>query len=298
MKLYLYILTFLVILFTNASYADSQSPYTDEGKSKDAAFISECKKANMPVSKIDGGICFTGVIDEPNTEELLSAINKFPDYTLIINSVGGRVDLAIDIGKAIHLNEMRLLVNGLCFSSCANYLVPAAFKLAVWENSFIIMHGSLPREFFGYYNIYKSQPTGSQTRQDVPDNFDELYDKFPDFLTTEVVEESKYFAQIRQSEQYLHRYWEVLRNLRVYGEAKCIPKTGFELIVGPKYLSEFVLTNHDFIWWPDRAEVLETVSKLRGNSVITLDMDLMPSWVPELGVVSQEECLKAFEQTK
>ena len=271
--------------------ANSQSSYTQKKRDRDARLIDQCSLSSKGVDKVDGAICFHGSINEDNAYKLSELINAFPDDTLIINSAGGRADLAIDIGRTMHRNETRLIVNQLCHSSCANYLVPAAFKLVVWEDSFIMMHGSLPREFFGYYDIFQTA-TPQKEGDAASDNFNELYDKYPEFIKTEVVEETKFFADIRQTEQYVHRYWEVLRNLRLYGAEKCQAKTGFNLVLGPKYLSEFVLTNHDYIWWPSRAEVLEKAVKRRGGSVLTLDTDLMPSWVPDIGAMKRADCLK------
>jgi hypothetical protein len=59
-----------------------------------------------------------------------------------ISSNGGDAEEAIEIGNLIKQSNLNLTVNGLCASSCANYIFTAANIKTVEVNSFVIWHGS------------------------------------------------------------------------------------------------------------------------------------------------------------
>jgi hypothetical protein len=64
-----------------------------------------------------------------NDDKIISSIiekNLIPVQTISINSGGGDIETAINIGRIIHDKGISIEVRRLCLSSCANYLFPAA----------------------------------------------------------------------------------------------------------------------------------------------------------------------------
>lgn len=86
-------------------------------------------------------ISFKGTIE---IEELrrFQEVYKPTDETIILNSGGGRMDAALDIGKILIQNKkLTAIVQGMCASSCANYLFLAA-KNKVIDHGIVGFHGN------------------------------------------------------------------------------------------------------------------------------------------------------------
>lgn len=62
--------------------------------------------------------------------------------TLIINSSGGVTISARRIGRWVHEHDVTVIVENLCFSSCANYIFTAAPKKIIRDGAYIGWHGS------------------------------------------------------------------------------------------------------------------------------------------------------------
>jgi len=65
---------------------------------------------------------------------------------LRITSPGGDSDIAALAAVYIRLFDMSVEVDGICFSSCANYVAPAAEQLTILPLSFLGLHGA-PEEY-------------------------------------------------------------------------------------------------------------------------------------------------------
>ena len=64
--------------------------------------------------------------------------------TLVVHTGGGDVEIAMDAADALEAGGgYDLVVDGLCASSCANYLLPAARRVVVREGGAVMLHGSL-----------------------------------------------------------------------------------------------------------------------------------------------------------
>ncbi len=64
-----------------------------------------------------------------------------PINTLKITSPGGDVAAGIEFGYFVKENNLNVEVSELCFSACANYVLPAAKKVVINRNSLIGWHG-------------------------------------------------------------------------------------------------------------------------------------------------------------
>lgn len=63
--------------------------------------------------------------------------------TLIVNCGGGDVLAAIPIAVKMQRRKINILVDGICASSCANYLFIAAQNKRVPEGSLVLFHGGI-----------------------------------------------------------------------------------------------------------------------------------------------------------
>ena len=62
--------------------------------------------------------------------------------TLVIDSGGGDTLAGMDIGEWVHEHGVTVVVDSVCFSSCANYIFTAAPNKTIREDAFVGWHGS------------------------------------------------------------------------------------------------------------------------------------------------------------
>ena len=86
-------------------------------------------------------ITFHGVIEKGELSRFL-AIYRSSDTTLIVDSTGGQMDAALEIGKTLLNNpNLTVVVRGICASSCANYLFLAG-QTKVIDHGIVGFHGN------------------------------------------------------------------------------------------------------------------------------------------------------------
>ncbi|MDN3699928.1 hypothetical protein QWY96_01515 [Vibrio artabrorum] len=78
---------------------------------------------------------------------------------LRITSPGGDVPSGIELGYFIKENNLNVEVDKLCFSACANYVIPAAKTVIIKEGSLIGWHGG-PRQSDELW--YASSPSSNK----------------------------------------------------------------------------------------------------------------------------------------
>lgn len=72
----------------------------------------------------------------------LDAVKDGEISELRITSGGGKAWETLQIARRMR-GRINLLVDGLCASSCANYLLPAAKQVRVEPHSYVLLHGSI-----------------------------------------------------------------------------------------------------------------------------------------------------------
>lgn len=85
---------------------------------------------------------FDGKIDDGADAVVIELIKKNNIKTLSINSIGGSVEPAMNIGLLIHQRNIDIVVRSVCASACANYLFPAGNKKTLNSDSYLLWHGS------------------------------------------------------------------------------------------------------------------------------------------------------------
>ncbi|HEY0975064.1 MAG TPA: hypothetical protein VGE57_11265 [Solimonas sp.] len=115
------------------------------------AMLSAC--ARLPISPapttaevgIDGGVLwYRGIFADAAVLRRLSALyaqQDPPPTRLRIDSEGGNVHLALNLGEWIQARELDVEVLGQCASSCANYVFTAGRRKLLHPDSVLLWHG-------------------------------------------------------------------------------------------------------------------------------------------------------------
>jgi hypothetical protein len=210
---------------------------------------------------------------------------------LVAHSPGGDVTAGIEIGRLLYERQAALIIDTLCLSSCANYLVPGAHDVYIPEGSVVALHGSVPRDHLTFGKM-RSAALG-YTREDFladPSLALEIFDQFDAFRDQMVEPEVDFFADVYVPEGYVNRYWEVRRTLDLRPDYNCRPETGLLLVPGPIYFDAFNAGVVE-IWWPDDRQVLlEPLQSYLSTYSVILDFDEHPIWDSETGLVDPATC--------
>lgn len=94
---------------------------------------------------IDGSVArFAGVLNPDSVERFFRELGPHRDQidTLIINSAGGATISGRRIGDWVYEYGITVVVNHLCFSSCANYIFTAAPRKIIRADALVGWHGS------------------------------------------------------------------------------------------------------------------------------------------------------------
>lgn len=86
---------------------------------------------------------YQGSIDARHVLEAirLARNSAVPIGKLEINSGGGDIDAGMEFGLWVHQQNLAVVIDELCFSACANYIVPAARSVYVKSGAFVAWHG-------------------------------------------------------------------------------------------------------------------------------------------------------------
>lgn len=100
------------------------------------------------ITTINQTLIYDGAI---SGEAVLRAIriarnSEQPIKKLIITSPGGDIAAGIEFGYFIKENNLDVDVRKLCFSACANYILPAAKKVVIKRDSMVAWHGGAMQE--------------------------------------------------------------------------------------------------------------------------------------------------------
>jgi hypothetical protein len=99
-----------------------------------------------PVVKIEGDtLTYIGGINEAGLTALGEAVRDLPRgqvTKMVVNSGGGDTKPGIFIGSIIADLTPDLTIEVGCFSSCANFIAPAAASITIRENAFLGWHGN------------------------------------------------------------------------------------------------------------------------------------------------------------
>jgi hypothetical protein len=92
------------------------------------------------VQRDEQTLVFTGYITF-GTANAFAAALKPETTTLVLDSGGGLTTDGLEMGRLIHTRGLDVVVDGLCASSCANYLFTAGRHKTVLPGSYVGFHG-------------------------------------------------------------------------------------------------------------------------------------------------------------
>jgi hypothetical protein len=99
-----------------------------------------------PLVKIEGDtLTYIGGTNEAGVTALSAAVRELPRgqvTKMLVNSGGGDTKAGIFIGSIIADLKPDLTIEVGCFSSCANFIAPAAASITIRENAFLGWHGN------------------------------------------------------------------------------------------------------------------------------------------------------------
>lgn len=90
-----------------------------------------------------GALTFSGPITHDSAQAFIDCAEASEWTTLTINSPGGDENYAYRMARSIRDRDFTLIVDGLCASACAIYLLPAAERVIVAVDSLIAYHPSV-----------------------------------------------------------------------------------------------------------------------------------------------------------
>jgi hypothetical protein len=99
-----------------------------------------------PLVRIDGDtLTYIGGINDKGLNALSEAVRRLPRgqvTKMVVNSGGGDTGAGIYIGSIVADLKPDLAIETGCFSSCANFIAPAAASITIRENAFLGWHGN------------------------------------------------------------------------------------------------------------------------------------------------------------
>lgn len=99
-----------------------------------------------PIVTIDGDtLTYIGGINAAGLTALSEAVRDLPRgqvTKMLVNSGGGDTKVGIHIGSIVADLKPDLTIDVGCFSSCANFIAPAAASITIRENAFLGWHGN------------------------------------------------------------------------------------------------------------------------------------------------------------
>lgn len=215
-------------------------------------------------------LCIVGTIRSNSIDFTLLKKSSF-DF-VYANSKGGHVNTAIEIGQIIHANRSILLISGLCLSSCANYLVPAANQVTIMKNSFVGFHGTPDRS----EKIYLDKLNVSNVQLDkfgetLKEQHENILSKYRDSLIKEV----NFYLDIGVEEFYATFYHHVYKKAKSGNIDACNIPTRLLVILGPKHAKEYGVNIVDS-WFPSVRKDFDLLISEIPNYSLLFDMDGHP----------------------
>lgn len=161
---------------TTDTDTDSENNDTDSENNDTNETTGQTSEATGATFSIRGStLVMSGGINEGTYDDLLRAVGSRQDSidTIQVKSVGGNVQEAIKIGIWVFDNKLDVVVDEVCFSSCADYIFPAGMNKTIKTDAIVGWHGGAQQyghiasglgitveKLLGDYYDYEIQLTG------------------------------------------------------------------------------------------------------------------------------------------
>ncbi|MDI6797816.1 MAG: hypothetical protein QMD09_12770 [Desulfatibacillaceae bacterium] len=140
---------------------------------------------------------FTGYINGKNSSDFMQAVRGKNIRTVVLNSTGGEINAGMDMGLWIFENKVDVVIDGLCMSSCANYLFVAGRNKTLLPGSVVAWHGSAMQS-----NMLSRGQVEEQLRQAIggkpiqEPEFEALVEQTWDYMVKSREKQAAFFSKI------------------------------------------------------------------------------------------------------
>lgn len=121
-----------------------KAPQVSEAElEKELRALDQAFHAPPPAVSVANGVAsYTGEVNAAGFDALAGIARAGGVSALRVDSLGGEVFWGMKIGELVFANGWELRVKSVCFSSCANYIFPAARRKVIAAGSIVGWHGS------------------------------------------------------------------------------------------------------------------------------------------------------------
>lgn len=193
-----------------------------------------------------------GEINEHSKNDIIKKIELNHATEIIISSPGGDESASIELGKYLRKNKIKVVVDGVCMSSCSQYILLPSFKSFISNGSLVAFHYS------SYY----------------------IYEMFKDKNYSEKIKRSAKLAHDQTFEMYKSSNieLEILRDSMIAIHPVCRISDDKMNMISLKTIGEFWVPSADYMkdigfningFWPkSEREAMNTVRRfIKPNSI-------------------------------
>jgi len=151
---------------------------------------AEDPSAEEATITLDGAkATYAGKITDPNVECFMDTVKGKKVSMLVISSSGGEINAGMRMGEWVFDNQVDVVVERMCMSSCANYVFPAGRNKTIRTNSIVAWHGSILQE-------------GGMSDADVREKAIKAYAQLPENIRTNIALDVMIDQAIQQMREY------------------------------------------------------------------------------------------------
>ena len=161
--------------------------------------------AEEPLITVEGTtITYVGKISVKSVGRLLNAVkgNKFE--TLVISSGGGEINAAMKMGSWVFDNNIDVVVDGVCMSSCANYVFTAGRRKTIKNGSIVAWHGNALQESGmsekdvreSVIEAFNRLPESEKKKQNLEDLVRKSIEQMREYRAASKKRQAQFFAKI------------------------------------------------------------------------------------------------------
>jgi hypothetical protein len=88
-------------------------------------------------------VVYAGILNDQNIERFLETVRDKEVLRLTISSGGGDINSGMRLGDWVFDNNVDIVIEGVCASSCANYVFTAGRRKTLNEGAIVAWHGNI-----------------------------------------------------------------------------------------------------------------------------------------------------------
>ncbi len=214
--------------------------------------------AEMTVTTVDGGLCANGMMDRGTEGPFLQALKRFDGkpVVIVVRSGGGAAEASLPMGEAVQAQAATVIADGLCASSCADFVLPAGKRRVVTAETLLLYHGGVTLEAL---NIAAPQ-VEALARKDPRISYDHMMEQNRQQLTSEITLQEQLLTREGISPS-LFRWMDLINHMSPAEQDAHCPAGSDIIAYPPEVLARFGLTFDSYDGPRSQAEVDAIVRK-------------------------------------